>query len=149
MPARLSASRKRFLANKNREYLGEQPRLRLLRRRLLAIGGQEVVLRREAHLEELLARAQVWKRITPHKIAGTVNHCHQNAANAYLKGPSKNRIVCGWALHGDDVVWRQHSWVLRNDELCESNRTISDVGYASERARAHGPGSSSSSRRLG
>ncbi len=120
MPAGLSANRKRFLADKNRGYLVEQPRLRLLRRRLLAIGGQEVVLGRDAHLEELLARAQVWKRIPPRKIAGVINQCHQNAANAYLKGPAKHRIVCGWALHGDDVVWRQHSWILRDGELCET-----------------------------
>jgi hypothetical protein len=120
MPARLPLSRKQFLADKNRTFLLEQPRLRLLRRRLLAIGGQEVVLRRDAHLEELLARAQVWKRVAPRKIRGEVNQCHRNAASTYLKAPAKHRIVTGWVLHGDDVVWRQHSWVLRRDELCET-----------------------------
>jgi hypothetical protein len=120
MPTRLSASRKRFLADKNRGYLAEQPRLRLLRRRLLAIAGQEVVLRRDSHLEELLARAEVWRRVVPHEIAGMSNQCHRNAATAYLDAPSKHRIVTGWALHDDDVVWRQHSWILRGDELCET-----------------------------
>ena len=120
MISSLSISRKRFLANKNREFILAQPRLRLLRRRLLVIGGQEVVLERDPHLEELLARAQVWRRVTPRKIPGTVNSCHENAARAYVKAPAKQQIVAGWALHGDDVVWRQHSWVLRGDQLCET-----------------------------
>lgn len=120
MPSRLSADRKRFLATKNRGFIADQPRLRLLRRRLLAIGGQEVVLRRDSYLEELLARAEVWRRVLPRKIPGVINQCHQNAASAYLKGPSRHRIVTGWALHGDDVVWRQHSWILRGKELCET-----------------------------
>lgn len=120
MICRLSVSRKRLLANKNRAFVLAQPRLRLLRRRLLAIGGQEVVLERDPHLEELLARAQVWRRVTPRKIPGTVNQCHENAARAYVKSPAKHQIVTGWALHADDVVWRQHSWVLRSDQLCET-----------------------------
>jgi hypothetical protein len=109
MPARLSVSRKQFLANKNRTYLVEQPRLRLLRRRLLAIGGQEVVLAREKHLELLLTRAQIWKRVTPKKVPGTVNQCHKNSASTYARASTKHQIVTGWALHGDDVVWRQHT----------------------------------------
>ena len=120
MPARLSVGRKQFLANKNRTYVVEQPRLRLLRRRLLAIGGQEVVLTREKHLELLLSRAQTWKRVTPRKVPGTVNQCHKNSAVAYAKAPTKHQIVTGWALHGDDVVWRQHTWLLRGDQLCET-----------------------------
>ena len=70
MITRLSASRRQFLVDKNRGLITNQPRLRLLRRRLLAIGGHEVVLAREKHLEELLARAQVWKRVAPRKILG-------------------------------------------------------------------------------
>lgn len=120
MISRLSVSRRRFLANKNQAFVVAQPRLRLLRRRLLEIGGQEVVLARDPHLEALLARAQVWRRVTPRKIPGTVNQCHANAARAYVKSPTKHQIVTGWALHADDVVWRQHSWVLRGDELCET-----------------------------
>lgn len=120
MSSRLSASRKKFLVEKNRAFLAAQPRLRLLRRRLLAIGGHEVVLQRERHLEQQLARAQVWKRVTPRKIAGAGNQCHVNSASAYLKAPTKTQIVSGWALHSDDVVWRQHSWVLRGETLCET-----------------------------
>lgn len=120
MPASMSSSRKRFLVDKNRTYILDQPRLRLLRRRLLAIGGEEVVLKRSGELEELLARAEVWRRVIPLKVAGEPNQCHKNTARIYLKSPSKHRIVTGWVLHGDDVVWRQHSWLLRKNELCET-----------------------------
>lgn len=120
MPSRLSEVRQRFLREKNQAFIAAQPRLRLLRRRLLAIAGKEVVLRREPQLEELLARAEVWRRVCPLLLRGARNSCHENAARAFMKAPARHRIVTGWALHPDDVVWRQHTWVLRDDELCET-----------------------------
>ncbi len=118
--SRLEKSRAKFLADKNRALVEKQPRLRLLRRRLLAVGGEEVVLAREPHLEALLARPNVWKRAKARTIAGKTNDCHRNVARAWRKSPKRCRIVTGWVLDGDDVVWRQHSWILRGDELCET-----------------------------
>lgn len=116
----LSPQRREFLSNRNAEFLAAQPRLRLLRRSLLAIAGQEVVLEREPNLEALLVRAEPWRAPAVVKIGGLLNRCHENVARFYLRGPSKRRIVRGWAFHGDDVVWRQHSWAIRNERLCES-----------------------------
>jgi len=119
---RLEPSRKKFLAGRNRAAIALQPELRLLRRRLLAIGGEEVVLYPTTYVEEFLARAQIWRSVTPRKVRGRPNDCHANAAAAYAKASarSKCRIVTGWALHAHDVVWRRHSWILRGDELCET-----------------------------
>ncbi len=102
-----------------------------------------MVLAHERHLEEQLAHAQVWRGVVPRKIPGVVNQCHVNAARAYVKAPAKHRIVSGWALHAGDVVWRQHSWVLRNDQLCETTRpaeiyfgVVLDEGEAARFVRA-------------
>jgi hypothetical protein len=71
-------------------------------------------------LEALLARPELWRRPPVSKIPGSLNHCHENVARFYLRAPARRRIVTGWALHGDDVVWRQHTWAFRGDDLCES-----------------------------
>jgi hypothetical protein len=151
---RLSASRKRFLSEKNALFLAEQPRLRLLRRRLLAIAGQEVVLIGPEHyLEAILAHPVLWRDGSVRKIPGAMNQCHRNVARAYLRGPSTHQIATGWAFHDGDVVWRKHSWVLRKGELCETTvpaklyyGVVLDKGQASRFVRAELGTRSSASR---
>lgn len=128
-PGRLDAVRKKFLADRNRRFAEVQPRLRLLRRRLLKVGGEEVVLNLEPQLEEILARSVVWRRIRPRKVRGRVNACHENVARVYWKQPERYRIVTGWVLHGDDVVWRQHSWLLRDEVLVETTPEAAKIYY--------------------
>jgi hypothetical protein len=120
MSARLTAARRRFLADKNRRFVEAQPELRTLRRRLLRLGGAEVVLRPEPHLAVILARGKPWRRARPELWPGDVNGCHRNVARGYRDDPAALQIVTGWALHPGDVVWRQHSWLLRHDRLIET-----------------------------
>jgi hypothetical protein len=120
VPARLGERRRRALAERNRWYLGLQPRLRLLRRRLLELGGQEVVMQTEPYLQDLIDDAVTWRRAKPRLIRGRVNECHANVARVFQKDPSRYRIVTGWALHPNDCVWRSHSWLLEGDQLVET-----------------------------
>lgn len=117
---RLDRERQRLLAERNRWYARFQPRLRLLRRRLLGLGGQEIVMQTEPYLDDLIDEGVTWRRVKPRRIRARMTYCHANVAETYQKHPTRYRIVTGWALHPHDDVWRKHSWLLRADELCET-----------------------------
>ena len=122
MPRRLKleGEQARFLAKKFAGAASTQPRLHELRRRLLRLGGVQLVAPRdgEADLEALLdfgvafpGRAKLRR--------GRRSDCHDNAGRLYAKAPERTRIVTGYAL-SDDGLWRQHSWALVDDRLVET-----------------------------
>ncbi len=87
----------------------------------------EVVLRNEPILATILDRGRVWRRPQLEIRPGKINCCHENAARLYRQDPHRLQIVAGWVLHPDDVVWRQHSWLLNGSVLVET--TVAAVIY--------------------
>ena len=117
----LDSQRAHFLANRNASALAAEPWLAGLRRRLLACGGDVVVLQaRDPDSQALAARGAprgvrgAQARRT--EVTGPPRDCHRNAATLFLRDPLRRRIVTGYYLHADDPVWRQHSWVEETDE---------------------------------
>lgn len=44
--------------------------------------------------------------------SGEQSECHQNSALVWSRNKADCSIVTGFALSGDDKIWRMHSWVL-------------------------------------
>jgi hypothetical protein len=106
----LSASRQAFLETRWNLFVVEQPRLRALRRRLLSLGGLEVVPLPDPDLEVVLARGEVFDGRRPTLRPDRASSCHSNVARLW-RATDETRIVTGWALTADGL-WRQHSWAL-------------------------------------
>lgn len=84
----------------------EQPAWRELHARLLALGGELVVVLPEPHLDLILARGRAWGA-TKERVPGRRSDCHANVARL----PSdRYALATGWALSASDGLWRQHSW---------------------------------------
>lgn len=67
--------------------------------------------------------------IVPQKIKlvrGELSRCHTNASRLWFTDDSC-AIQTGFALSGDDGLWRQHSWILKDSHLIET--TVKMVAY--------------------
>lgn len=106
---------KTFLRNK----LANHPELLPLRKKLLSIGGEEIVPRFEEDLDEIMQRAKLFRK-NVRFIDGSPSSCHSNVAMLYQRGIVK--IATGWAL-SDDGLWRQHTWGIDNNEIIETTET--------------------------
>ena len=92
--------------------LKKYPELRQLRRKLLSIGGEEIVPREELDLSKIIKRGKLFKNKAILTKLRAIS-CHTNAAELYA---AKNyKIATGWAL-SDDGLWRQHSWCIDGKE---------------------------------
>ena len=92
--------------------LKKHPELRPLRKKLLSIGGEEIVPREEPDLSKIIKRGKLFKckaKLTKLRMIS----CHTNAAELYATKGYK--IATGWAL-SDDGLWRQHSWCIDGKE---------------------------------
>jgi hypothetical protein len=100
------------------EYLQINPEYKPLVDKLLNIGGDFVIIwRYEPDLDKLISRGKLFKNKIILKQMD-FSHCHENAAKLWFK--NKNlKIVTGWAL-SDDGLWRQHSWILKNNTIIET-----------------------------
>lgn len=103
---------KTFLRNK----LANHPELLPLRKKLLSMGGEEIVPRYEGDLDEIMRRGKMIRK-NVRFIDGSPGSCHSNVAILYQRGGIK--IVTGWAL-SDDGLWRQHTWGIDNNGIIET-----------------------------
>jgi hypothetical protein len=111
----------RFLNERLNQLADEQPRILLLKEKLLQIGGTHLVAPTgpDPDLEELL--------IHGHTIEGTVcfeemaeNSCHWNVAALWLqKKQALVAVATGYAL-SEDGLWRQHSWGIQKNAILET-----------------------------
>jgi hypothetical protein len=111
----------RFLNGRLNSLAEEQPRILLLRDKLLQIGGTHLVPPEEPDpdLEDLLKHGYI--------IGGTVrfeemaeNSCHWNVAALWLqKKQELVAVATGYAL-SDDGLWRQHSWGMQDGAILET-----------------------------
>jgi hypothetical protein len=104
------------------------PELKLLKDRLLSIGGDWVALQPEPDLEILLKEGQLFKRkviIKPMAIC----QCHKNCAKLWGENPKTYKIITGWALSADGI-WRQHTWLLKKAAILETtSHRVAYYGY--------------------
>jgi hypothetical protein len=117
----MDEERSLFLNERLSRLAEEQPRILLLRDKLLQIGGTHLVSPggREPDLEELLTHGCM--------IEGTIrfeemteNSCHWNVAALWLqKKRDLVAIGAGYAL-SDDGLWRQHSWGIQHNAILET-----------------------------
>jgi hypothetical protein len=99
-----------------------QPGLKILRKKILSHGGDEVVLDPrgpEPHLNELLGRGVLQDGHGAKQVKGEPCHCHGNSALVWSRKKEKRTICTGYAL-SDDGLWRCHSWVLEAGRILET-----------------------------
>jgi len=93
-----------------------------LRRKLLSMGGEEVVLlpQRKASVEKILKRGFIQAGKSVNLRRGERSQCHANAATLWKENPEEVQIVTGYALTKDDGLWRQHTWALEKGRIIET-----------------------------
>lgn len=98
-------------------FFGMFPEAKLLKEKLLGIGGQLVAWRHEEpHLRSLLDKGQNFSLNKRKKFSGEVHGCHANTARLFLEKDVS--IVTGYALSKDR--WIQHSWGYDGKRIVET-----------------------------
>jgi hypothetical protein len=86
--------------------------------KLLAHGGERVVvLGDEPHAEQIVRRGQLFTQKVV-MVPGEEHECHANAAALWSLDILRHTLVTGFVLGGD--VWAQHSWVAAGKRLYET-----------------------------
>jgi hypothetical protein len=100
-----------------RKAVKNEPQFQALRQKLLCIGGVDFVPppdEMDNAVETLLAEGERM-RLPVVLREMKASHCHSNVAHLWLERyPGMVAIFIGYALSGDDGLWRQHSWGLVN-----------------------------------
>ena len=119
-------------------FLHKFPKYRQLESRLLAGGGEIVVLCYEPNLTKEVKKGQIFA-LPVRRACGGRNACHKNSALFWKKNPARYKIVVGWGLgfilskNGQSVEsdqkWRQHTFILdtKNNVIIET--TIPRLKY--------------------
>ena len=101
-----------------KEKLKSHSELLPLRKKLLLLGGEEIVPRDEPDLSKILKRGKVFKEKSKLCIMKAIS-CHSNVAELYRDKGYK--IATGYAL-SNDGLWRQHSWSIDNKNIIETTK---------------------------
>jgi hypothetical protein len=110
------AEQREFLSRQCEALAREQPGIKTVRDRLLAIGGAETCLvGREEERDQMLTRGRAYSGRRAIRRTGERSRCHANVAGLHEQDPAGCRIATGYAL-SDDGIWRRHSWGLGPDE---------------------------------
>jgi hypothetical protein len=105
---------KRRLQKANKEY----PELNPLRKKLLKMGGTEIVGAPEPQLKKIMKRGEIIDLpVKMHRMRAI--NCHQNTSELY-HDEKIDSIVTGWVLDYRDCVWRQHTWGIKGDKIIET-----------------------------
>lgn len=134
----MTPQQRSFLRKRLRIAGLKQPEIKLLRKVLLSLGGDEMVAPPgdfERDLEALLKLGHVTAGPVRLKVMKTSN-CHGNIQELWNREAKGLVALCtGYAL-SDDGLWRQHSWgILREGvlETTEPRAKYFGVVYAPER----------------
>ena len=95
-------------------------RMNKIREKLLAAGGWQICLSPTDDDSEIVADGVFWmpENISFRSERGEPSNCHRNAADAWKRSRSKDKIAVGtgYAL-SKDGVWRPHSWLFRETKI--------------------------------
>jgi len=112
-------SQREFLEKVRHAHLQIHPEFTQLEQRLLSMGGDMVVPRREPDQDKILSGGRLWTGYNIKIISGTPNNCHGNVAELWRSNPKRYHIETGWAL-SEDGLWRQHSWIIDGRTVIET-----------------------------
>lgn len=59
-----------------------------------------------------------WK--TDKKVKGSDSQCHYNSCKYYLEQKWKAEIYTWYALSEEDLLWREHTWIVENWKVLET-----------------------------
>lgn len=105
------------LDKREKVFLRKFPDGKLLKKKLLAIGGDMVIwVPKETHLSSLVKNGRGFGPAKRKKTKGEVNGCHANVARLFMKKGID--IATGYALNGDR--WIQHSWGWDGNRIVET-----------------------------
>ena len=115
----MTTEQKKLLKGHLKAALGHQPEIKILRKLLLRIGGEELVARPDREVPLLVEYGFV--------MAGPVmtkpmepGDCHGNLARLWRNKRSQLAgIGTGYTL-GNDGLWRQHSWGVKREGILET-----------------------------
>jgi hypothetical protein len=109
----MDVEQKRWLAGRLRQEARRDKRWPALSKLLLSMGGYAVLPVREPrwYMTRILSDGILMstKRCVLKRMVSS--QCHQNACDLYELGGVL--LATGWALSGDDGIWRRHSWALK------------------------------------
>lgn len=114
MTCKMDLSWKKRLQKANKEY----PELRPLRKKLLKIGGAEIVSKPEPDFKKIMKRGEIIDYPVKLKPMRTRN-CHQNTSELFHDNKI-DAIATGWVLEERGCVWRQHTWGIKGDNIIET-----------------------------
>ena len=116
-------SQAEFLKQRTASMLKTVPMYASLRKKLLDIGGVDVVppvidvsstaqLARQCYdVSQTLHRGRTWLGAGAKVVEMGANNCHLNVAR--LRTSRRGHIASGWAL-SIDGLWREHSWLVKS-----------------------------------
>ncbi len=117
----LSAQRRAWVRPRVLKVITRRPDLARIRRRLLALGGEEVQIWAQAYgpeeAELLWQYGQLW---SPKKLEyrlGAPCHCFDNSQ--LLADEGCGDLIYGFGLSRDGL-WRPHAWVWLEDRILET-----------------------------
>lgn len=125
-------------AENKEEYADEYLKcFKKLEKKLLSIGGYEVVFTDDCELHELkkiLSRGQFLDGRKFKKTQGEAGRCHENSILGWSANKDKAIMMSGYAL-SDNGYWVHHSWLInvkRNSEPLETTpiKRYAYFGYA-------------------
>lgn len=92
----------------------------MLRDKLLAVGGTDVLCHDDdLHLGLVPLTGERFCQPVKSPDHHMTDFPHWNAVLYWARFPERSTLVTGYALDADGV-WRNHSWILENDQLIET-----------------------------
>jgi hypothetical protein len=128
----MTPGQRSFLRKRLRLAASKQPEIKLLRKVLLSVGGDEIVAppgEFERDLEAIMRFGHVTAGPVRLKVMKTSN-CHSNIWELWGKRTKGLVALCtGYALSAD-ALWRQHSWgILREGVLETTEPRVKYFGF--------------------
>jgi hypothetical protein len=125
----LEPEREALLRERNRCAFAADPRLKVLERRLLDLGGLTALLfRPDPDIGRLLERGRYFPCSGARMCRGGDSACHGNACLLFVESKGCVRIATGYAL-SDDGLWRQHSWGVTAEDWSVVETTLRRIRY--------------------
>ncbi len=120
-----SKGRKKFIENKNKIFGKSYQKLR---KKLLMIGGLEIILIDEPDLKLLLSKGKIYDYpIKVEKMETSL--CHENSAYIWMGNSFRYHYITGYVLNFQDRTWRQHSFIFDSFEKQILETTIKRHKY--------------------
>lgn len=114
------------LDKREEKIFQEMPDAKLLKEKLLALGGKTIIwMPVDPDMENIIKNGREFPIENRRRFRGEPNKCHGNTARLFLQEDGIE-IATGYALSKDER-WRQHSWGWEKGRVVESTQPF--TGY--------------------